>query len=155
MMFFAFACGMILSSLLNQFERGENTESDAREILFVYRGVDKYKEDLVTEDREKLAKNAEEKRQILENAALRQFLLDEAQKLNVSLTQQIEQSMPWKSVSEEDVLLFYETNQELIGKPLSAVKDEIKRKLERQRIKSAKEQLIKRLTEQGNLVFSL
>lgn len=153
MMFFAFAFGMILSSLLTQFGKQKASNEAHKEILFIYRGTEKYLEDVVAEDREKLNSIAREKLAILENAALRQYFMDEANKSNQSVDQLIKTIMPWKPVTEADIASFYAQNKANLQKTYAEVHQQIQALLERQRIKTAKAALLKKLIQQGDLAL--
>ena len=144
MMFFAFAFGMIFSSLLNQYGKQKTANEAHKEILFIYRGTEKYSDDVVEADRKRLNSLAREKLAIVQNAALRQYFMDEAHKTNTPLDQLIQTRMPWTQVSEEDVARYYENNKDKLDKPLSEVYPEIQAVLERGRLKQAKEKLLKR-----------
>lgn len=153
MMFFAFAFGMILSSLLTQYGNQKGSNEAHKEILFIYRGTEKYLEDVVAEDRKKLNSIAREKLAVIQNAALRQYFMDEAHKTNQPLDQLIQTKMPWAEVSEADITGFYERNKDKLNKPLSAVYPEIQVIIKRERLKQAKEKILNELIEQGNLAL--
>lgn len=153
MMFFAFAFGMILSSLLTQYGKQKGETEERKEILFIYRGIEKYLEDLAVEDRKRLTALAHDKQTIVENAALRQYFLDEAHKTKQTVEQLIKTKMPWQEVTEEEISAFYALNQSKLNKPLSEIYQEIRSHLERQRINAAKSALLDELIRQGNLAL--
>lgn len=153
MMFFAFAFGMMLSSLLTHYGKQKQTDSQQKEILFIYKGIEKYPEDLVGEDRKKLAALSRQKQTIVENAALRQYFLDQAFHRNQPLEQLIQAEMPWPEVLQTEVVAFYEQNKSVLDKPLADIHPEIKNHLERQRINQAKKALLDKLRAQGDLAL--
>lgn len=153
MMFFAFAFGMMLSSLLAQYAKQKDADENQKEILFIYRGIEKYPEDVIADDRKKLETLARQKLAIIENAALRQFFLDQAHTRNLPLNELIEIEMPWQEVAEADIVSFYEQNKSTINKPLEDIYPEIKKHLQGQRIKIAKQTLLDKLIAQGNLAI--
>jgi len=153
MMFFAFAFGMIFSSLLNHFGKEKASNAAHKEILFIYRGTEKYSDDVVQADRQRLKALAREKLAIVKNAALRQYFMDEADKTNTPLDQLVQTRMPWAQVSEADVARYYENNKDKLDKPLSEVYPQIQAVLERERLKQAKEQLLNQLIKEGNLAL--
>jgi hypothetical protein len=153
MMFFAFAFGMALSSLLTHYGQQKAVAEEPEEILFIYRGIEKYQADVIEEDRKKLHAVAREKYQIVENASLRQYFLDEAHKNQVPVAELIKRSMPWEAVSDEDVTAFYEKNKQTLNKPLTELDQQIRKHLEQQRIKAARRHLLDDLMRRGDLVL--
>jgi hypothetical protein len=152
MMFFAFAFGMMLSSLLTHYGKQQAAEAP-QEILFIYRGIEKYKTDIIEEDLKKLEAVAFEKLKIVENAALRQYLLDEADKKNVPLVELIKSRMPWQEVTDDDIREFYSQNTGKFSKPLEELEQHIRKHLEQQRIKRARQRLLDELIKRGDLVL--
>lgn len=153
MMFFAFAFGMMLSSLLTHYGKQKEAGSQQKEILFIYKGIEKYPEDVIEADRKKLTALDRQKKSIIENAALRQYFLDQAFQRNQPLEQVIQSEMPWQEVAQAEVEDFYEQNKSAINKPFTDIHAEIKDHLERLRIKRAKQTLLDKLIAQGDLAL--
>lgn len=152
MLFFAFAFGMILSSLLTQYGQ-ENETIATSDLLFMYRGVDITIEQIADEDKALLMSINKEKNRYIENAALRYYFLDTAQRSQKSIDEVINEAMPWEAVSEQEISRFYESNQSTLNKPLAEIRDVIHRKLEKQKIQAAKSKLLNQLMQQGDLVL--
>lgn len=153
MMFFAFAFGMMLSSLLSQYGQQKEAASQEKEILFIYRGIEKYIEDLVPQDRERLTELATKKLNIVENAALRLYLLDEAHRKERSLEEIIKIALPLEPLTETEIIDFYEKNKSSLNKPLEDIYPDIRALLENRRMKTAKQILLRRLIKQGDLAL--
>tara|TARA_R110001599_G_scaffold60853_1_gene168972 strand:- start:872 stop:1381 length:510 start_codon:yes stop_codon:yes gene_type:complete len=152
MMFFAFAFGMILSNLLNT--QNNNKESSYQpEILFIYRGIEKTQEDISESDRLKINELNQQKVKLVENAALRQHFLDQAQQQGLELESVVEQILKWNPVSESETASFYQTHKDTIKKPFFEVMPQIKRNLELKRAAKARESVLKELKTQGNLAI--
>jgi hypothetical protein len=152
MMFFAFAFGMILSNLLN-IQNNKKELTSEPEVLFIYRGIEKTQKDISEPDRLNITKLNQQKIQVIENAALRQYFLDQAQELGIDVASAAEQIIKWAPVSDSEVEHFYQAHRDTIKKPFFEVKSQIKRKLELDRAAIARESLLKELILQGNLAI--
>ena len=151
MMFFAFAFGMILSNLLNTQSQTKQSEI-AEETLFIYRGIEKTVQDIPNADAKNLAALEREKLTLLENIALHYFFLDQSLKLDTPIEQLTANLLNLAPVSDAEVNAFYRQHQDKINQPFYDVRAEIKKHLEHQRIKGAREQLLVSLKEKGDLV---
>tara|TARA_R110002167_G_scaffold30991_6_gene102249 strand:+ start:7069 stop:7578 length:510 start_codon:yes stop_codon:yes gene_type:complete len=152
MMFFTFAFGMILSNLLNT----QNTKKEPSyqpEILFIYRGIEKTQENISEQDRLTLSQLNQQKVQVIENAALRQHFLDQAQKQGLEFVSVAEKILEWDPVSEIEVNNFYQMHKDTIKKPFFEVKPQIKRNLELKRAATARESLLRELKKRGDLAI--
>ena len=153
MMFFAFSFGMILSNLLAQ----SNTQNDERlqAPLFVYKGIDKTLEDISQEFRQQIVTLEDEKRQILELAAIQMHVYQHAKDHGMSIEEAGEAIFPASErlVETEHVSQFYNENQQTIGKPFYQVETEIKAQLAFQRVAKLKEDLLRSLKESGDLAI--
>lgn len=152
LMFFAFAFGMILSNLLNQ-QSQTNTIDAKQEILFLYRGIEKTENDISEADKTKILELNDRKIKVIENAALRQFFLDEAVKQNISPEAVADQVLKVEAATDEEVNQFYEMNKALIQKPFYEVRDVIKTKLDLIKAKEARRALLNGLKEKGDLAI--
>ena len=160
MMFFAFAFGMILSSLLNTqsqtkaiSERNAGQKEESREILFLYRGIEKTQQHIIEADRLKINDLDKKKIELIKNAALRQYFSDEAQRQGTEVEEVAKQILDWKPVSVTEVNQFYELNKDSINKPFFEVKKDIKKNLELKLAGEARRKLVDELIQQGDLAI--
>lgn len=152
MMFFAFTFGMILSNLLNT-QNNKKESSYQPEILFIYRGIEKTLADINESDRLKINELNLQKVKLIENAALRQHFLDQAQQQGLELEDVVEQILKWNPVVESEIASFYQSHKDTIKKPFFTVKSQIKRNLELKRAATARESLLKELKTKGDLAI--
>ena len=151
MMFFAFSFGMILSNLLDQQSKQNPTESDAP--LFIYKGIDKKKEDLSSDMKADLVQLETQKHALLERAALKQHLYQYARDKGMSLDKAGDEIFKFTLPSEAQVNRFYQDNAEKINKPFFEVRDFIYQQLKLQQIKQAKQKVLSHLIAQGDLAI--
>lgn len=152
MMFFAFAFGMILSNLLNTQSNKKAAPSES-EILFIYRGIEKTQQDISEPDQIKINQLNQQKIKVIENAALRQYFLDQAQIQGLGVDVVVEKILKWNEVSDEEINNFYLAHKGSIKKPFFEVKPQIKRNLELKHAASARESLLKELIIKGDLAI--
>lgn len=151
MMFFAFAFGMILSNLLHT-QSQNKVGSVQQEVLFLYRGIEKTDQDIVESDRKKLSEIHNQKVRLIENAALRQYFLEESQKQNLSVDEVALKLLEWEEVTDSEINQFYQQNQDSIKKPFFEVKSEIKQGLQSRKMNKARQELLEKLRVKGNLI---
>jgi len=151
MMFFAFSLGMVLSNLLGQ-SKAESTEPTA-EILFTYKGIDKTAEDVSHTIREKLNQLAMKRYDLLERAALEQYLYDYAALEKLDLTQAGKNLFQLEAPSEQEVSDFFTQNMDKIKKPFFEVKSDIKKQLMILKAAQAKKTALDNLTARGDLLI--
>jgi len=156
MMFFAFAFGMILSSLLNtqsQTKAESEQKEERQEILFIYRGIEKTQHHLIEADRLKINDLDNKKIKLIESAALRQYFSDQAQHYKVDAEDVAKKVLDWKPVSKSDVNHFYELNKDSINKPFFEVQKDIKKNLELKLAGVARRKLLDELIQKGELAI--
>ena len=151
LMFFAFSFGMILSNLLAQ--KTEHLVSQTELALFVYKGIDKNKEDVSIEIQKELALLESKKYKLVQRAALEQHLHQYAHDKQLNLEQAGLALLKIAAPTDKQVNEFYATNAELINKPFFEVKNQIQKQLAWQQIRSEKYKVLKDLTERGDLVI--
>lgn len=155
MIFFAFSFGMILSNLIGQAqEQAPDVVSDA---VMVYRGVDKFVEDLpeaISKEFIELSQSTQErKKQLLYNAALKWQLEDYAVKQQLSLEEAGNKLFHLSEPSDEQINAFYVSQADKINKPFYEVKEKIFQHLTRQQALDARHSKIAELIEKGDLAL--
>jgi len=151
MTFFAFSLGMVLSNLLSQ--STVEPPKPEKEILFTYKGMDKTVEDLSPDKREKLQRLAARRYELLEHAALEQYLHDYAAIEKLDIEQAGNKLFELEEPSNQEVSNFFFKHAEKIKKPFFEIEADIKKQLMIQMAKKTKKEAIISLMAKGDLVI--
>lgn len=151
MIFFAFSLGMVLSNLLGQSQI--EAIKPVTEILFTYKGVDKTIENLSSDKREKLQQLALKRYEVLEQAALEQYLHDFAASEKLDIAHAGNKLFKLEEPSKQDVNDFFTKHANQIKKPFFEIEADIKKQLTIQMVQRAKKEAIASLTEKGDLMI--
>lgn len=151
MMFFAFSFGMILSNLLGQ---SQAVAPEAKEpSLFVYKGIDKTKQDLSPDMLAAVNKLDSRRYRLLENAGLEQHLHQTAYDQNISLEEAGKIMFKLEQPTSSQVDQFYQDNAKKLNKPFYQVKDHIKKQLMSTQAQQAKHKILGGLKGKGDLII--
>jgi len=151
LMFVAFTFGLILSNLLA--ESSKNKGGQVSNALFVYKGIDKLKEDISENLQQRLTQIEKQRLEILERAAIEQHIYQYALIEGITPDEAAQRLFHVDEPSEEQVSDFFQANVNQIKKPYFQIKEEIKKQLTKmQRIKT-KDQVLDQLIKSGNLHF--
>ena len=151
MIFFAFSLGMVLSNLLSQ-NKAEAIKP-VTEILFTYKGVDKTVANLSPDKREKLEQLASKRYELLEWAALEQYLHDFAASEKLDIVQAGNKLFKLEEPSSQAVNDFFTKHAEHIKKPFFEIEADIKQQLTIQMAHRAKRDAISNMVVKGDLVI--
>lgn len=115
--------------------------------------MDKTIENLSPNKREKLQRLAFKRYEVLEQAALEQYLLDYAAAENLEIAQAGNQLFKLEEPSRQEVNDFYTKHADQIKKPFFEIEADIKKQLTIQMAQRAKKEAISSLMAKGDLVI--
>mgnify|MGYP000577170552 CR=1 FL=1 len=151
LMFVAFALGLILSNLLA--ESSKNKGQQVSNALFIYKGIDKLKEDISEDLQQRLAIIEKQRLELLERAAIEQHIYQYAHLEGITADAAAQILFKVAEPSEEQISEFFKANANQIKKPYFQIKGQIKKQLTQiQRIKT-KNEVLDQLIKSGNLHF--
>lgn len=156
MVFFAFALGMILSSLLSQ--KPLTAPSDREQVLITYRGIDQtiadLPEGLASEYCARQAETQAQQIKLLSSAAISFYVTEHAAKEGVSFEQALNTLFPISQPDEAQVSEFYQNNREALKhQPYYEVKDDIVAWLQKAQARQLRHAVLARLVDQSDVIF--